>query len=55
MNGTKNATPESGTSDVAIQEIKRQKFLDLAERLRRADDPEEISRLGEELGRMIFG
>jgi hypothetical protein len=30
-------------------------FFDLAKRFRDASDPEEISRVGDELGRMIFG
>jgi hypothetical protein len=30
-------------------------FFDLAQRFRDAVDPEEISRLGDELGRRIFG
>jgi hypothetical protein len=34
---------------------KQQQFFDLAERFRAADDPEEVKRLGEELGRMVFG
>jgi len=30
-------------------------FFELAERLRAADDPKEVERLGEELGQMVFG
>ena len=30
-------------------------FFDLAERLRAASDPKEAKRLGEQLGRMVFG
>ena len=30
-------------------------FFELAKRFRAAEDPEEIKRLGDELGRMIFG
>jgi hypothetical protein len=37
------------------QKLKQQEFLDLAERLRRATDAEEIHRLGEQMGRMVFG
>jgi hypothetical protein len=31
------------------------RFLDLAERFRAATDPEEVSRLGDQVGRTIFG
>lgn len=34
---------------------KQQEFFDLAERFRRATDPEEVKRLGDQLGRMVFG
>jgi hypothetical protein len=34
---------------------KQQEFFKLAERFRNATDPEEANRLGEELGRMVFG
>jgi hypothetical protein len=37
------------------QKRKQQKFFDLAERFRGATDPEEVKRLGGELGRMVFG
>jgi len=30
-------------------------FLELAERFRAAKDPEQVKRLGDELGRMVFG
>jgi hypothetical protein len=30
-------------------------FFELAERLRNASDPEEAKRLGDELGRLVFG
>ena len=39
-------------------EAKKQKekaFFELAERFRAAADPEEVERLGEELGQMVFG
>lgn len=37
-------------------EMEKQKgFFDLAERFRNATDPEEVSRLGEQMGRMVFG
>ena len=34
---------------------KQQEFLDLAERFRGATDPDEVKRLGEQMGRMVFG
>jgi hypothetical protein len=37
-------------------EVEKQKaFFDLAERFRNATDPEEVNRLGEQMGRMVFG
>ena len=37
-------------------EVEKQKqFFDLAERFRSATDPEEVKRLGEQMGRMVFG
>ena len=37
------------------QKRKQQQFFDLAERFRGANDPEEVKRLGDEMGRMVFG
>jgi hypothetical protein len=37
------------------QKQKQQQFGALAERFRSTDDPEEAKRLGDQLGRMIFG
>ena len=37
------------------QKRKQRQFFDLAERFRGATDPEEAKRLGDELGRMVFG
>ena len=34
---------------------KQQEFFDLAERFRTTTDPEEVKRLGEQIGRMVFG
>jgi len=34
---------------------KQREFFDLAERFRGATDPEEAKRLGEQMGRMVFG
>ncbi|MBN9664096.1 MAG: hypothetical protein J0H49_38210 [Acidobacteria bacterium] len=38
-----------------VQKQKEREFFDLAERFRNATDPEEIKRLGDQLGRMVFG
>jgi class 3 adenylate cyclase len=37
------------------QARKQQQFFELAERFRGATDPEDVRRLGDELGRMVFG
>ena len=34
---------------------KLQEFFDFAERFRNATDPQEIKRLGDQMGRMVFG
>jgi hypothetical protein len=34
---------------------KQREFFDLAERFRSATDPEDVKRLGEQMGRMVFG
>jgi hypothetical protein len=40
---------------LAAQKEKERAFFALAERFRAAADPEEIKRLGDEMGRFIFG
>ena len=40
---------------IELQKQKEKAFFDLAERFRSAGDPKEVERLGEELGRMMFG
>ena len=40
---------------IEAQKRKQQQFFELAERFRGATDPEEAKRLGDELGRMVFG
>jgi len=37
------------------QKSRQEEFFDLAERFRATADPEEVTRLGDRLGRMIFG
>lgn len=40
---------------IEAEKRKQQEFFDLAERFRSASDPEEVKRLGDEMGRMLFG
>ena len=40
---------------IEAEKRKQQEFFELAERFRQATDPEEVKRLGDELGRMVFG
>lgn len=40
---------------IQAEASKQQKFFDLAEKLRNTTDDEEAKRIGDEIGRMIFG
>ena len=40
---------------IEAEKRKQQEFFELAERFRNATDPEETKRLGDALGRMVFG
>jgi hypothetical protein len=40
---------------IEAEKQKQQEFFDLAERFRGATDPKEVKRLGEQMGRMVFG
>jgi hypothetical protein len=40
---------------IEAEKRKQQEFFELAERFREATDPEEVKRLGDKLGRMVFG
>jgi hypothetical protein len=40
---------------IETEKRKEQQFLALAERFRKEEDPEAADRLGDELGRMVFG
>jgi hypothetical protein len=40
---------------IEAEKRKQQKFFELAEQFRNATDPEEAKRLGDELGRLVFG
>lgn len=42
-------------SGIEAEKRKHHEFLQLAERFRSATDAEEVKRLGEQLGRMVFG
>ena len=40
---------------IEAEKQKHQEFFDLAERFRSTTDPEEVKRLGDQMGRMVFG
>jgi len=40
---------------IEAQQQKEKAFFQLAERFRAASDPEQVKRLGDELGRFVFG
>jgi len=40
---------------IEAEKRKQMEFFDVAERFRSATDPEEIKRLGDQMGRMVFG
>ena len=40
---------------IEAQKRKQQHFFELAERFRNSNDEQEAKRLGDELGRMVFG
>ena len=40
---------------IAAAKQREQNFFQLAEKFRSAQDPEEIKRLGDEMGRFVFG
>lgn len=42
-------------SGLDAEEKREREFFDLANRFRSATDPGEVERLGDELGRMVFG
>jgi hypothetical protein len=40
---------------IEAEKRKQEEFFELAEKFRNAKDPEEAKRLGDKLGRMVFG
>jgi hypothetical protein len=40
---------------IEAEKQKQWEFLNLAERFRNATDPQEVKRLGDQLGRIVFG
>jgi len=40
---------------IEAEKSKQQQFFGLAERFRNSTDPEEVKRLGDQMGRMVFG
>jgi hypothetical protein len=40
---------------VEAEKRKQREFFELAERFRAASDPEEVRRLGDQIGRMVLG
>ncbi len=40
---------------IESRKAKQEAFFELAERFRQAEDPDEAARLGDELGKMVFG
>ena len=42
-------------SGLEARELEKKRFFDLAERFRSATNPKDLERLGNELGRMVFG
>lgn len=42
-------------SGIESEKRRQQEFFELAERFRKEKDPEAAARLGDQLGRMVFG
>ena len=40
---------------IEAEKRKEKEFFDLAERFRTTSDPDEVKRLGDQMGRMVFG
>jgi len=46
--------PAGRNTGMEAEKRKQNEFFDLAERFRNATDPEEVKRLGDQMGRMVF-
>jgi hypothetical protein len=46
---------QNATVSEEAEKRKQQEFFDLAEPFRSANDPDEVKRLGDQMGRMVFG
>jgi hypothetical protein len=46
---------QNATVSEEAEKRKQQEFFDLAERFRSATDPDEVKRLGDQIGRMVLG
>ena len=46
---------QNATVSEEAEKRKQQEFFNLAERLRSATDPDEVKRLSDRMGRMVFG
>ncbi len=45
---------KTSADNVETETKSQQEFFDLAERFRAANDPDDVKRLGDQLGRMVF-
>jgi hypothetical protein len=48
-------TGQNATVSEEAEKRKQQEFFNLAERFRSATDPDEVKRLSDRMGRMVFG
>ena len=48
-------TNETVRQRIGAEKRKQQEFFELAEKFRKATNHEEVNRLGDKLGRMVFG
>jgi hypothetical protein len=47
--------PKNKPLRIQVELGRQQKFLKLAEEFRKTEDPKEVRRLGDKLGKMVFG